>query len=256
MQKDWGFAAFIEFDGKRILFDAGNNEKIFRENAAAANVELAGIDFAVISHRHGDHTTGLNHLFEVHPNIPVYTPNEKFGLFGSVLPGEFYPQVAELPEYLRIFAGKTVDHVNSGSPWDGANFIRINETTEIFPNIFIISTISNTPGTLELQELTLALKTSAGLVLVVGCSHPGIQNIVDAASRIDSNIVNIFGGFHLLRTPVKNIISIAAALKDKYKVKNIAPGHCTGEPAIKEFLAVFQDNFVYAGLGTAIELPN
>ena len=172
MQKDWGFAAFIEFDGKRILFDAGNNEKIFRENAAAANVELAGIDFAVISHRHGDHTTGLNHLFEVHPNIPVYTPNEKFGLFGSVLPGEFYPQVAELPEYLRIFAGKTVDHVNSGSPWDGANFIRINETTEIFPNIFIISTISNTPGTLELQELTLALKTSAGLVLVVGCS-PG-----------------------------------------------------------------------------------
>ena len=255
LQKDWGFAAFIEFNGKRILFDAGNNETIFKENARAANIDLTRIDFVVISHRHGDHTTGLNYLFKVHPNVPVYTPNEKFGLFGSRLPGSFYPQVAELPTYLRTYAGNTLDHIDSGSPWDGANFIRLDETKEIFPDIFIISTISDTPGTLELQELTLALKTSAGLILVVGCSHPGIQNIVHAATMIDTNIVNIFGGFHLLRTPVDKISTIASTLKNQYKVKSIAPGHCTGEPAIKEFLSLFQDEFIYAGLGSTIELP-
>ena len=231
------------------------NADIFKQNAAASNIDLSRTDFAVISHRHGDHTSGLNYLFEIHPNVPVYTPNEKFGLFGSQLPGDFYPQIAHLPTHLRMYAGNTQEHINSGSPWNNANFIRLSETTEIANDIFIISTTSSTPGTLELQELSLALKSSAGLILVVGCSHPGIVNIVDTATKIDSRILNIFGGFHLLRTSVPKIRSIATALRSDYNVAKIAPGHCTGESAVNQFLKIFADDYVYAGLGTTIDLP-
>src|SRR5260370_41297289 len=57
--KDWGFSALVEHDGKRILFDTGNNPEIFEHNVKALNVDLTKIDFAVISHRHADHASGL-----------------------------------------------------------------------------------------------------------------------------------------------------------------------------------------------------
>jgi 7,8-dihydropterin-6-yl-methyl-4-(beta-D-ribofuranosyl)aminobenzene 5'-phosphate synthase len=62
MTKDWGFAALIEYGGKRILFDTGNNAEIFAHNVEANGVDLKQLDFAIVSHRHGDHTSGLNHL--------------------------------------------------------------------------------------------------------------------------------------------------------------------------------------------------
>jgi 7,8-dihydropterin-6-yl-methyl-4-(beta-D-ribofuranosyl)aminobenzene 5'-phosphate synthase len=65
MTKDWGFAAHIEFGDKRILFDTGNNADIFAHNVAAKGVDLTKLDFAVVSHRHGDPTGGLNHLLKV-----------------------------------------------------------------------------------------------------------------------------------------------------------------------------------------------
>src|SRR5262245_63564807 len=61
MKKDWGFSALIEYGGKRILFDTGNNAEIFAHNVAAKGIDLTMLDFAIISHRHGDHTSGLNH---------------------------------------------------------------------------------------------------------------------------------------------------------------------------------------------------
>ena len=57
--RDWGFSALAEHDGKRILFDCGNNAEIFERNVKALRVDLTKLDFVVISHRHGDHTTGL-----------------------------------------------------------------------------------------------------------------------------------------------------------------------------------------------------
>ncbi len=76
MKKDWGFSAFIEYGGKTILFDAGNNAAIFAENTRIAGIDLADLDFAVISHRHGDHTTGLSHLLKVNPQVKNYFPKE------------------------------------------------------------------------------------------------------------------------------------------------------------------------------------
>src|ERR1700681_2219050 len=56
---DWGFAALVEYGGKRILFDTGNNAQIFEHNVKAAGVDLQKLDFVIMSHRHGDHMGGL-----------------------------------------------------------------------------------------------------------------------------------------------------------------------------------------------------
>ncbi len=255
MQQDWGFSAFIEFNGKKILFDTGNNAAIFKHNVEIANINLSELDYVIISHRHGDHTTGLNHLFKINPSLPVHVPQENFGVFGGHLSGTFYPQVAELPKHMRTFNGDTHDRIASGSPWENVEFIPINKVTEIFKDIFILPTTSESSGTRDLEEISLALKTNKGLVLVAGCSHPGIENIVDLATSIDDRIFNIFGGFHLLRKNDAQLSEIAKSLKRIYGVNNIAPGHCTGEPAFSLFSKIFGNNYTYAGLGSVIALP-
>ncbi len=76
MKKDWGFSALIEYGGKRILFDTGNNAEIFAHNVDAKGIDLRQLDFAVVSHRHGDHTSGLNHLLKVNPAVKIYAPQK------------------------------------------------------------------------------------------------------------------------------------------------------------------------------------
>jgi glyoxylase-like metal-dependent hydrolase (beta-lactamase superfamily II) len=101
MQKDWGFAAFIEYRGKRILFDTGNDAEIFAHNVQAKGIDLSTLDFAIVSHRHGDHTSGLNHLTTVNPGLQIYAPKENFGVFGAALPGSFYKRDEALPPEMR-----------------------------------------------------------------------------------------------------------------------------------------------------------
>jgi len=140
LKADWGFAALVETAGKRILFDTGNNSDIFAHNVRALGVDLTRLDFAVISHRHGDHTDGLRHLLRVNPDVTIYTP----------------------------------------------------------------------------RDLGLRL---------------------------------IAGGLHLAASPDEAIASTAAALRDKYRLRQVAPGHCTGEPAFAALREAFGDRYVQAGLG-------
>jgi len=109
LTKDWGFAALIEYGGKRILFDTGNNAEIFAHNVEAAGIDLKQLDFVVISHRHGDHTSGLNYLLKVNPEVKIYVPQENFGVFGAALPGTFYRRNDSLPADMRYFGGKPPD---------------------------------------------------------------------------------------------------------------------------------------------------
>src|SRR5437868_12190871 len=122
MKKDWGFAALIEYGGKRILFDTGNNADIFAHNVAARDIDLKQLDFAVVSHRHGDHTSGLNHLLKVNPSVKIYAPQENFGVFGAALPGTFYRRNESLPSEMRYFDGRAPETLRFGSPWPESNF--------------------------------------------------------------------------------------------------------------------------------------
>jgi 7,8-dihydropterin-6-yl-methyl-4-(beta-D-ribofuranosyl)aminobenzene 5'-phosphate synthase len=114
--------------------------------------------------------------------------------------------------------------------------------------------VSDKPTTLELKELSLAIQTPDGLVLVVGCSHPGIDRIVAAAQSIDPHIHLITGGFHLVVASDEAIGQIATLLHDTAKVDCIAPGHCTGEPTFAALMQAFGERYVYAGLGSVIGL--
>ena len=89
-------------------------------------------------------------------------------------------------------------------------------------------------------------------MLVVGCSHPGIDKIVEAAATINPKIHLIAGGFHLVVASDDAISKIVATLKDTFKVENIAPGHCTGEPTFAALKQAFGDHYIYAGLGTSL----
>ena len=91
-------------------------------------------------------------------------------------------------------------------------------------------------------------------MLVVGCSHPGIDKIVEAAAAINPKIHLIAGGFHLVVAPDDVIAKAVAALKDTFKVENIAPGHCTGEPTFAALKQAFGDRYIYAGVGTSLPL--
>lgn len=255
LKKDWGFSALVEYDGKRILFDTGNNADIFAQNVKALGVDLKKLDFAIISHRHGDHTSGLNYLLSIIPDITIYTPREPFGVFGGSVPRTFYRRLESLPAEMSYFGGAPPETLSGGSPWAHARFVWIDKLTEIASGIFVVPTVSQTPGTLELHELSLAIKTPKGLILVAGCSHPGIEKILEASMAVDKHVHLIFGGMHLVTTPDPEISRIATALHDQWKVDRLALGHCTGEPAFAAFQKTFGDQYLYAGLGTVIELP-
>jgi 7,8-dihydropterin-6-yl-methyl-4-(beta-D-ribofuranosyl)aminobenzene 5'-phosphate synthase len=255
LKKDWGFSAFVEYNGKRILFDTGNNADTFAQNVNALGVDLKRLDFAIISHRHGDHTSGLSYLLGVNPKLTIYAPKEPFGIFGAALPGTFYRKDESLPDDMRYYDGHPPEKMTFGAPWPHANFVWIDNLTEVAPGICLISTVSETPGTLELHELSLAIKSPKGVILGVGCSHPGIEKILEASTAIDKHVHLVFGGLHLVTTPDPEITRLAGALHDQWKIDRMAPGHCTGEPAFAAFQKAFGDQYVYAGLGSVVELP-
>jgi 7,8-dihydropterin-6-yl-methyl-4-(beta-D-ribofuranosyl)aminobenzene 5'-phosphate synthase len=255
MTKDWGFSAYIEYGDKRILFDTGNNADIFAHNVAAKGVDLRTLDFAVVSHRHGDHTSGLNHLLKVNPGVKIYVPQENFGVFGTALPGTFYRRNESLPPDMRYFDGKPPETLSSGSAWPAGNFTWVSKTTEIAPGFHLILLNGTWGVDLEVKEIALAIDTPDGIVLVVGCSHPTIEKIVEAAKSATNKPIHlVVGGTHLLPATDSQIRTIAASLRDNLSVRFIAPAHCTGEPAFAILKESFGDRYLYAGLGTTLLL--
>jgi len=255
MQKDWGFSAFIEYGGKRILFDTGNDAEIFAHNVKARNIDLNNLDFVVVSHRHGDHTSGLNHLMKVNPGVKIYAPKENFGVFGAALPGTFYKRDESLPAEMRYFDGKPPETLRFGSAWPEGNFTWVTENTEVAPDFHLILLKGPWGVDLDVMEVSLAIDTPAGVVLIVGCSHPTLEKIVEAAKvAIDKPIHLVFGGTHLLPAKPDEISRIAASLRDQWNVAWIAPVHCTGEPAFAILRKNFGDRYVYAGLGTTFSV--
>lgn len=252
--KDWGYAALVEYGGKRVLFDTGNDSGILEHNAKRLNVDLGQLDAVVISHRHGDHTSGLDYVLRVNPRVRIFVPHEG-AYFGSVPPAEFLKRDPRLPPELRYYEGREPDRWVSGTPWSGADFSIVTGTTEILPGFHVLTTRSQRRGTLEMNELSLAVRTPQGIAVVVGCSHPGVETILQAATAIDSRIYSVLGGFHLVMATPEEVGRTAETLAGTLKVQRVAPGHCTSEPGFSAFRDRFADRFDRAGLGEVVSLP-
>jgi 7,8-dihydropterin-6-yl-methyl-4-(beta-D-ribofuranosyl)aminobenzene 5'-phosphate synthase len=275
LQKDFGFSAIIKSNGKTILFDAGSNADVFKANVEQLKIDLSQIDYAIASHAHFDHINGFDYLLKVNPDVKIFFPNDffygapiSFGIQGRE------PEIAESMEpHEKYFNGETdtLEFKQSGRFW-GADITYVKENMEIAPGIDLISTRSRDfgyfikepfnpkegedPGLeIGLPELSLALKTSKGTALIVGCSHSGVGEIVDATkSAIDRNIQLVYGGFHLIGKDGDNIIELAQTMQGDQGVATVAPAHCTGHLGFKLFNMVYKNNYIYAGLGETIQL--
>jgi 7,8-dihydropterin-6-yl-methyl-4-(beta-D-ribofuranosyl)aminobenzene 5'-phosphate synthase len=156
---------------------------------------------------------------------------------------------------MSYFDGKQPQTLRFGTPWPQAHFTWVTQTGEIAPGFHLILLKGSWGVDLDVMEISLAIDTPDGVVLVVGCSHPTIEKVVEATkAEVNKSIHLVVGGTHLLPATDDEIQRIALALRDKWKVEWIAPAHCTGEPAFAILKATFGERYLYAGLGTALAL--
>src|SRR5215218_2124191 len=149
LKRGWGYSSLVEYGGRRVLFDTGSNGTDFEHNVRSLGADLKTLDFVVISHRHNDHTAGLNYVLRENPAVTVYTPAE-----GAAFNGRSGPEVmnlikryvASVPEDLRYFGGSPPAENRSQSPWPGARFVQISSATEVLPGFFLFTTRSRDAG--------------------------------------------------------------------------------------------------------------
>lgn len=211
---DWGFGCIIDHPRGKILFDTGAKSEILEANLKMASILPESIDTIIISHKHSDHHGGALWLAQQNSNVKIYIPKTW---------------------------NKTLE--KQLSEWT-PNIHPINSNFLITKGLHLIMTKN-----FWIKELSLAIETSQGLLLVSGCSHTGIDHIVlKTIEETGLDILALFGGFHLFRSSNKKISNIINNLKQMH-VKTIAPCHCTGEHATRIVETEFGKNFLLNGAG-------
>jgi 7,8-dihydropterin-6-yl-methyl-4-(beta-D-ribofuranosyl)aminobenzene 5'-phosphate synthase len=205
----WGFACLIQTSEITVLFDTGGDGPTLMDNLAALTFDPGEIDAVVLSHIHGDHTGGLDALLTANDRLTVYLPRS----FPAEFKAHLRNRVVEVSESMAI-----ADHIRT--------------TGEL--------------GT-AIVEQALMVETEQGLIVLTGCAHPGVVEIVRQAKAY-GDVYLVMGGFHLTGKSVDEVGAVIAELK-RLGVQKIAPCHCTGEPAIRLFEAEFGPNFIRAGVG-------
>ena len=256
LEQDWGYAALIEFEGKRILFDTGDNIEVFRRNVETLHVDLTRLDMVIITHAHGDHTSGLRYVLSKNPKVKLYVPEDPY-FTGSVLPAAFLSTDArpELPAKMRYFGGGTRPEPKGWVAWTDTNMTAVTEAMSIGPHMRLVSLVSEKPAFKGLREISLVLDTATGPVVFVGCSHPGIERILAAATASDPGraVSMLVGGLHLLQDSPDQVEATLDVLEEQYHVKTMSIGHCSGELAFLRVQKRWADRDKYAGLGKTID---
>jgi 7,8-dihydropterin-6-yl-methyl-4-(beta-D-ribofuranosyl)aminobenzene 5'-phosphate synthase len=130
-----------------------------------------------------------------------------------------------------------------------AKLIEVKNEQKVFENVYTTGLIKNNP-----DEQSLVIKTEKGLVIITGCAHPGIVNIIKKAKELaKENVYLVLGGFHLFGADDAEIEKIIGNFRD-LGVKKVAPCHCTGDKAISLFEKEYKENFVKVGVGKIIEV--
>lgn len=255
LEPDWGYSALIEFEGKRILFDTGDNAVVFRKNVEALHVDLSRLDMVVISHAHADHTAGLRYVLALNPNVPIYAPDDVY-FAGAKLPERFLKTdpAPELPKEQRYYDGGSAPDRKTWALWSDTHMTVVPEAMTVAPHIRLVALVSDKPAFRGLHEISLVLDTPKGPVVVAGCSHTGIENILAAATadHAATPVSMVLGGLHLLTDTPEQIDGTLKTLAETYHVQRMAVGHCTGELAFLKIQQRWGREDTYAGLGETI----
>ena len=214
LETAWGVSILAEVGDLKILFDTGPDPRILEKNLMELGVDSSKIDMVVISHGHHDHVGGLPYLAEAKPGLRVYVPR---GL------------------------GKGLSNLK-------LDVVEINDTTVIADGVAIIGPLYGPP-----TEQALALNVEGkGLVILVGCSHPGVVNIVKKA-RDDLGVKPylVLGGFHMAgcseeecRKTIQELLELG--------MEKISPIHCSGRTIRGILREEYPNNYVECYVGCRI----
>jgi len=220
--KHWGLSILIDDD---ILFDTFGRPGYVLKQLNRFNVDPAKIKHIAISHDDWDHISGLWKILDRNRDATVYMcPN-------------FNPDN------------------KSRIRWCAARSAEVDKLTEIRDNIYLSGELKGASrGGIALPEQYLAIKTLKGIVVVTGCAHPGIIEIVQHAKKsFGSDICMLIGGFHLKDNPDQMNIGIVAKLKE-LGVRQVVPLHCTGKFAQKIFQRTYGKDCIVSGEGQVIDI--
>lgn len=213
LQTAWGFACWVETPEGVVLFDTGGNGHTLMSNLAQLGLDPHRVDAVVLSHIHGDHTGGLAALLDTGVTPIIYVP--------AAFPAAFKAEV----------------HTRT-------DLVEVTDPVEILPGIYTTGQVGS-----DIVEQALVVETEEGLVVVTGCAHPGIVEMVRRARQVAAGeIVLVLGGFHLKDTAQPQIEAIIAELHT-LGVQQVAPCHCTGDAARQMFADVFGAQHTPAGVG-------
>lgn len=203
----YGFSCFIHFDNKNILFDTGTDGKILLENMNKCGISPDSVEIVVISHNHYDHLGGLIDFFNENPEVKIYMSKEVFPNAGT-------NAINQIKSTVNLVKNQIVPVSD------------INNIYKISDNIYSTGFF----GT-GVPEQSLILDTDKGIIIITGCAHQGIVNIVrKVKENFNKPLFSVFGGFHLMNKSNDEIERIIKEMKD-LGVINCIPMHCTGQSA-------------------------
>jgi 7,8-dihydropterin-6-yl-methyl-4-(beta-D-ribofuranosyl)aminobenzene 5'-phosphate synthase len=270
---EWGFAALVEADGQRILFDTGARPDTVWQNAQSLDVDLSDVRDVVLSHHHGDHSSGLVFLrtkyFERHSK-GISQLHVGHGIFWDrayrppgwthmrIIREEFEQQGGSVKEYdspAEIFPGvwltgpvpRVHPEKNYGNPYRPDEPPRKSLSS---PDGLVIDDVP--------ESLSMVVNTSKGLVVISGCGHAGMINILEYATQLAGTpkIHAAIGGFHLLNAD-DELIDWTAGKLQRLELGNFIGAHCTGiEPVyrFRDVLDLGRKNSVVGAVGATFSL--
>ncbi|MEX0568477.1 MAG: MBL fold metallo-hydrolase [Candidatus Njordarchaeota archaeon] len=210
LRNDWGWSAYIDMGEKAVLFDADTRPNIIEHNINKLNIDVEKIEFAVLSHMHGDHYGGFQYIGRVKPGLKIYVPSSG------------------------------VDFLKK---W-GLEPIIINEPLKISDDIWISGPLKSSPFGIREQALGIRVD-DVGLVIIVGCSHPGVDRLSMRLSELfGEEVFLVIGGYH---NPSRKALDNLAQIS-----KYICPTHCSGDAAKKYVRKKYPDKYFEIRTGTKI----
>ncbi|MGE4299133.1 MAG: MBL fold metallo-hydrolase [Desulfovibrionaceae bacterium] len=250
-----GLCFHIEVNGHCLLFDTGQTDALIR-NAAQLRIDLGAVRQVALSHGHYDHSGGLRSLAAWVSGFEVVTGqgffNEKYGALGPA--HEYLGNDFDAP----WLADNGLAHTTLAAPvrelapglFALTDFPRVHADERVNPRFVLRVDGWFVPDRFD-DEIMLAVDTPKGLVAVLGCSHPGVKNMLDAATqRLGKEIYAVIGGTHLVEAS-QDSLTLTLDYLTRKDIRVIGVSHCTGVPAMDR-LQAFAGRYYHNRTGTAL----